>query len=361
MNKNVIVSKYRMVEMNDAFKMLKDYFLGLEKHVVEVDITKSQNYICAEDVFSKYDVPRTNTSMMDGYGIDTTKVSDSTLDVVKAIYAGDNEGENIESINKCIYVTTGSSLPANINCVVPIEKVEQIEYNKRIKLLCELKVDQFIRHTGTDVEKGQKLLNINDTISITDISLLSSTGINRVKVYKLPRIGLMSTGNEICDIDNINMNYTVDTNRVSIKLILNSLYPNIDIVDYGIIQDEWESIVNAFDKAVDDGVDMLITSGGVSMGERDLVKKFLEKNGNIVFGRLNMKPGKPTTFATYKSLAVMGLPGNPVSFVVCSYLIVSYALKLFQNQDVFPFRMIRAKLMGNHNIDTERPEYSRGM
>jgi molybdenum cofactor synthesis domain-containing protein len=361
MNKNIIVSKYPMVNMNDGFNMLKEYFLNLEKYIIEIDITKSQNHISAEDVYSKYDVPRTNTSMMDGYGLEINKISNETVEVIKSIYAGDKQDDIIDSNNKCIYVTTGSSLPTNINCVIPIEKVEQIEYNKKIRLLCKLEDNQFIRHIGSDVANGQKLLSKNDIISITDISLLASTGINRIKVYKLPRIGLISTGNEICDIDNINMIFTVDTNRVSAKLILNNLYPNLDIIDYGIIQDDIVSITNAFERANTDGVDILITSGGVSMGERDLVKKFLEINGNIVFGRLNMKPGKPTTFATFKNMAVMGLPGNPVSFVVCCYLIISYSLKLFQNQDVFPFKTIRAKLVGSHDIDTERPEYGRGM
>ena len=139
------------------------------------------------------------------------------------------------------------------------------------------------------------------------------------------------------------------------------MFPYIDLIDYGIVRDDIDKVRSVFDEAVKEKLDLFITSGGVSMGEKDLIKKFLELDGNIIFGRLNMKPGKPTTFGKYKDLAVLGLPGNPVSFTVCTYLLVIYIINLFQKHEKFPYNRYNAKLINDHKIDKERPEYSRGM
>jgi len=381
--KNVINSKYEMIETEEAMKRIREYFKKLEqesdkknrvKDISMEEINGNNSYISSEKVYSKVNVPSFKTSMMDGYGINSSLVDfNSVLKVLDKIYAGDIIGDSIlgNIKNTCIYVTTGSPLPKDIDFVIPVEYVEQIENGKLIKFNSSidnfLRSSNFIRNVGSDIHKDELLLDENKSISLHDLGILTSAGINHVSVYKLPKIGIISTGDELVNPydynSEIHMNKVVDTNRMLLIKLLREAYPNIEIIDYGIINDNLEKIEEIFANSIKDNCDFLISSGGVSMGEKDYIKIFLEKNGDIIFGRLNMKPGKPTTFGKYKNLTVFGLPGNPVSSIVCYHLIVFPAIKMFQNPNLeniqYENTRIKAKLL--HEVDlSDRPEYARG-
>jgi molybdenum cofactor synthesis domain-containing protein len=366
MEKNILMSKYPMIEMDDAFNLIKTRLNNFQKEIITIDTLKANNYISAEDIHSCINIPNNPTSMMDGYVVDYNNINiNHEVSVIGFIYAGDP----IDKINKtkldpnvCYYIATGASLPSTCNCVIPVEKVEQIDKHKIIKILKDARLENlaFTRKVGSDVSQGDLVLEKNKPINFADITVLASLGIKTVKVYKLPRVGILSSGNEICELKDYEEGKVVDTNRIFIKLLLNNLYPCIEIFDYKIITDDYESIKNVFETFIDDKINIVISSGGVSMGEKDLIKKFLEENSEILFGRLNMKPGKPTTFAVYKELAILGLPGNPVSFAVCSYIFVPYLLYLLQNFN-FKYPTINSMLLHDYKLDIERPEYTRAM
>jgi molybdenum cofactor synthesis domain-containing protein len=362
-----------MIDMNVAYDLINDYFNNkILYNIIDVEVINSLGFYSAEDVYSKINVPKFKTSMMDGYAIDINKIDlNSEVKVIKSIYVDDNT-KNTDlikefNLNICVYVTTGSPIPDPFNCVIPIEYAQQIDYNKKIKFTSdakELKEGSFIRKIGSDVKVDELVLLKNKIININDIGLLLSVGINIIKVFKTPSIAIVSTGDELADYkDNINKdNVIIDTNRIMLINLIKKDNPNWIIKDLGIIRDKIEKVECLFEQCVNEGVDILITSGGVSMGEKDLIKKYLNDKGEIIFGRLNMKPGKPTTFGRYKSVTVFGLPGNPVSCNVCYYLFINYAIRLFQNKNSdFPYSKVKARLIHQVTLDLERPEFSRGM
>jgi molybdenum cofactor synthesis domain-containing protein len=364
MNKNVLISKYPMIEMDEAFRLIKTRLENMPKTTLSIDTLNANNFITAEDVHAPVNIPSRYTSVMDGYAMDYKSIDRSqTLTVLGEIYAGDlSLSKPTDMTNRCYYITTGAPLPDGCNCIVPVERVEQVQKHKVIKLLNEAVLEDmyYVRNIGSDVRKGELVLEKDKIITIADISVLASLGVKTAKVYRLPTIGILSTGNEVCELDKFDESKVVDTNRITIKLILQSVFPGVKLFDFKIISDDMDSIKSLFEDNIKGSVDILISSGGVSMGERDLIKKFLEEHGEVVFGRLHMKPGKPTTFAMYRGIPIMALPGNPVSFTVCTYLFVLKMIYLFQNFD-YSYPTIHGKLLHDYKLDMERPEYTRGM
>lgn len=404
LDSNIITSKYKMVEMKEAYELIKNHFKNNldSDNIIEIDIFKinSENFTSSEDVYSKINLPPKETSMMDGYAINCELIDiNQEIIVIEKLFADNkivslnhnhNNGisknsPNLDEFNyknSCLYVTTGSMIPDGFNCVIPIEFVQQIEYNKKIKFINDqeilsqiLKLGKFIRSIGSDIKQGDLILQKNTKIRITDLGVLASVKITKIKVFKFPKIAIFSTGDELIDIEKTENSHSsnleiftgiVDTNRLVLKKLLKNKFPDLEINDYGIVNDDIEKIQETFDKIISDRNDILVTSGGVSMGEKDLVKKFLELKGEIIFGRLNMKPGKPTTFGKYKNLTVCGLPGNPVSCIVCYYLLLNFIIEVSINPNsdwpmYYPFKTVRAKLLHDVVLDIERPEFSRGV
>ena len=368
-------SKYQMTDMTDAFKIIELEILNLSKKTFQIDVIKAEQYIIYEDCESPLNIPIFPTSMMDGYAIKVEEINTNlNIEIISKIYAGNkNTVENIDSFkNKCSYVTTGSTIPDWCNCIIPIEYTEYIDKNN-IKIIssAQLIAGKFIRKIGCDVIKGEIIMKAGQKIQMMDISLLLSCGLKNVIVYCKPVVGILSTGDEVINIDIFsknqeiseylenNPNKIIDSNKEMIKLML--LKTNIsNVIDLGQISDEYLKVKEKMESS-SKLCDFVISSGGVSMGEKDLIKVFLEKEGKILFGRLNMKPGKPTTFAKFNDTIFFALPGNPVSCYVTYQLLLSYALNLFQNSNKFEYPTIKINILHDIDMDTERPEYQRAM
>ncbi len=197
-----------------------------------------------------------------------------------------------------------------------------------------MKFGQFIRVKGSDISQGDIVLSKNQVLRSAEIGLLATVGrISGIKVYRKPKIGLISTGNELvpADTDQLEDGQIRDSNKLMLKSVLEEFNVASEIVDYGIIKDKQNDIDGIMQKATAE-CDIVVTSGGVSMGELDLVKPYVEKEGQVFFGRLNMKPGKPTTFGKIKNALVFSLPGNPVSCFVTSHLFVVPAARILSGQ-----------------------------
>ena len=163
-----------------------------------------------------------------------------------------------------------------------------------------------------------------------EIGLLATVGrIKGIKVYKKPIIGILSTGNELVDAstESLEDGKIRDSNKLMLKNIFKEFNVAAEIKDFGTVQDEPQSLHEAMQHATKN-CHILVTSGGVSMGEMDLVKPYIENNGKVYFGRINMKPGKPTTFGDINGALVFALPGNPVSAFVTAHLFVVIAAKI---------------------------------
>ena len=183
-----------------------------------------------------------------------------------------------------------------------------------------------------------------------------------IKVFRKPVIGLLSTGNELVDASSAELEdgKIRDSNKLMLKSIIKEYQIASEVKDFGTVSDREDSLHEAMQKATKE-CDIVVTSGGVSMGELDLVKPYVENNGKVFFGRLNMKPGKPTTFGQINRALVFALPGNPVSaFVTAHLFLVTTAKKLAGQHDSYDWQSMNVQLIPrNVKVDPERPEYHR--
>lgn len=233
-------------------------------------------------------------------------------------------------------------MPEGANAVVMVEDTKLIEATedgkeeKRVEILVESKEQAMIRSIGSDCQKGDIVCRKGTLITAMggELGILASVGINSVKVYRKPKIGVLSSGNEVKDVNEQPLllpGEIRDSNRLSLLAAIRQ--QGMEGIDLGIVKDDINSMESSLKQALTK-VDVIISTGGVSMGEADYMKPLLEQklNATIHFGRVHMKPGKPTTFATIPSSSsssklIFALPGNPVSAMVTFYLFVLPALR----------------------------------
>lgn len=373
-------SAYPMVPMTEALHSISytaNAMLLSRNHSHEALSTLSHisGRVLFEAIQSPVDVPDFRASVMDGYALMGECSGGEVLEVIGGSLAGDDPTKlGTVSKGKAVYVTTGGVLPDGADTVVKIESTEEVEKGK-IKLLEKVKAGQWIREIGSDVGVGQVVVEKGCEIGPAEIGMIQMLRVEDVQVYKKLKVGVMSTGSELVDFKEafkgIGHGKIVDSNR---QMIISALQQtggeSLQIVDLGIMTDEPGEVEEKMAWALEQ-VDVLITSGGVSMGAADLVKPYLEKHGKIVFGRLMMKPGKPATFAVidqpnaeidqFKTKLAFALPGNPVSALVCFYLLVQPALAVLKGKTDYQLPKIQVSLCQTIRMDSERPEYHRAV
>mmetsp|Transcript_16494 Transcript_16494/g.17844 ORF Transcript_16494/g.17844 Transcript_16494/m.17844 type:complete len:648 (+) Transcript_16494:44-1987(+) len=320
--------------------------------------------VLAETLVAPAPFPSFPASIMDGYAV-KGPIEPGVYDLIDKVFAGDNPSRGIQSSSEISYITTGSQVPSGANSVVKIEDTEKISENQ-VRIKVSAKVGANIREIGSDIEQGQVVLKEGDRLGPVELGLLATTGFTKVKIYKRPVIGVMSTGNELVEPwEETTGSQIRDSNRISLYSAFRE--DGYDVIDYGIMKDSKEEMQAFFLKILHE-IDVIITSGGVSMGAADFIKPILAEIGKIHFNKLNMKPGKPTTFATIavegkaNPVLFFGLPGNPVSCIVTKSLFVNPALKRLQgfSSDKCLHPQINVKLIGDKIVlDPERPEYHR--
>ena len=236
-------------------------------------------------------------------------------------------------------------------------------------VLSTIRRGQDIRAVGSDIKEGEVLVAAKDKIGPVELGLLAMLGINTVQVYKLPKVGILSSGDELVDAfekqTKLQIGQIYDANRPMLLAAARSPSEgNVEVVDLGILKDVDDG-GGFLDEAIKQGCDVLVTSGGVSMGDRDYIKPALEKRGKVHVGRLMMKPGKPFTFATVdeSDMLVFALPGNPVSSIVTFKLLVMPALRKLHGEDVHDHGYMRLDCTLDDDIllDKVRPEYHRAV
>ena len=228
-----------------------------------------------------------------------------------------------------MYVTTGGPISSYFDAVIPVEETEYVD-ESHIKILKQMASGQFVREPGSDIKQGEVVLERLQVIRAAEIGLLATVGrVRGIKVFRKPVIGLLSTGNEIVDAGTeiLDDGKIRDSNKLMLTAILKELQVAREIKDYGAVGDTEEELHSAMQTATSE-CDIVVTSGGVSMGEMDLVKPYIESKGEVYFGRLNMKPGKPTTFGKLNKALIFALPGNPVSAFVTAHLFVVPSAKI---------------------------------
>ncbi|KAJ5178234.1 uncharacterized protein N7500_000933 [Penicillium coprophilum] len=360
-NRRYRSSPYPMLSVDEALRRINEHTPDPE--VVEVPVTTSLiGSVIAEDVYAAEAVPAYRASIVDGYAViapDSSAAGQSTKGIFPvASVTHANFGGNLEPLQPgtIARITTGAPLPPNANAVVMVEDTildsctPDGKEEATVEILAEdIEPGENVREPGSDVMLGSKIVARGDFISPVggEIGLLASTGTKTVKVFRKPRVGVLSTGDELVehsDPRTLTGGQIRDSNRPSLLSCLNSW--GFETVDLGIARDtpasELENALRDSLRGVgraSTSVDVIITTGGVSMGELDLLKPTIERSlgGTIHFGRVAMKPGKPTTFATVpfkptgdatssqqerQSKLIFSLPGNPASALVTLNLFV---------------------------------------
>lgn len=292
-----------------------------------VPITSAAGRVTAEPVISPLNVPPFANSAMDGYAIRMADLMMQPLEVAGKAFAGAPfSGE--WPAGTCIRIMTGAPVPEGAEAVVMQEETEQQE--GKIRINASVLTGQNIRLAGEDLAEGAPVLAAGVRLGAAELPLLASLGIPRVTVFRRVRLAVFSTGDELQPVGTpLGAGQIYDTNRFAVTLMLEKL--GCEVIDLGIIPDNPESLRLAFERA-DERADVVISSGGVSVGEADYTKQMLESLGEVTFWKLAIKPGKPFAFGRLQNSWFCGLPGNPVSAALTFYQLVQPLLAKLTGQ-----------------------------
>ena len=325
----------------------------------ELPIKEALGRTLAENLLSTINVPGHTNSAMDGYAIyggDIPSSGTNQLVNIGTAFAGKPFHGKVNN-GECVRIMTGAAMPDQTDTVIMQEHVQVNDNN--ITIDGTHVAGQNVRQAGEDIPLGGTVLNQGKCLHPADIGLLASVGISKVKVLNKLRVAFFSTGDELKPVGStLEVGQIYDSNRYTLHGMLSRL--GVEIIDLGVIEDKREAVENAFLRAADQA-DVIITSGGVSVGEADFVKDTLEKIGKVNFWKVAMKPGRPLAFGKIKNALFFGLPGNPVSVMVTFYMFVQPALKKLMGQVYIQPLMINAICETKLRKRPGRVEYQRGI
>ena len=285
----------------------------------QLPLAEAIGYVLAEDILSPIFVPPFDNSAMDGYAIRIADLNNSNvLPSAGKSFAGQPfEGEWPKGT--CVRIMTGAQIPEGCDAVIMQENTEQTEQGVKFNQT-DVKPQNNIRPTGDDIRKDDVVLPKGARLTARDIPMIATLGISHVTVVRKPRVAFFSTGDELKPLgEPLEAGQIYDSNRYGIKPLIENF--GCEPVDLGIIPDCPEELKATFEKA-QTLADVVVTSGGVSVGEADYTKDILEELGQIGFWKLAIKPGKPFAFGKLSTAWFCGLPGNPVSAVLTMYVLV---------------------------------------
>jgi molybdopterin molybdotransferase len=329
---------------------------------ITLPLSKALGFTLAENIISSKNVPPFNNSAMDGYAVnasDLTSCSDKhpvQLRQIGQSFAGAPFYGEIKA-GCCIRIMTGAVVPASLNCVVMQEQCT-VEGDLITFKLAPV-VNNNVRFIGEDLKIGEIVLQQGHKLTPRDIPLLASLGIDNVTVYRQLKVAVLSSGDELKGLGEILSDGEIyDSNRYSIMALLSRL--NVEVIDFGIIKDDYSLIKAAILKA-DQQADVVISSGGVSVGEADFIKGVLNEIGKIEFWKLAIKPGKPFAFGRLPNSIFFGLPGNPVSAIVTLYQLAIPAMAKLGGETFKPALRFNAICHDQLYKKSGRTDFQRGV
>ncbi|XP_059487710.1 gephyrin isoform X2 [Neocloeon triangulifer] len=362
-------SPYPMISVEAALDIILAEIGNLQQ-TTKLPISQALGYIAAADCTSLCDIPPYPASTKDGYAV-LSEDGAGERKVVGDIVAGGVDQNQQLSHGECLRITTGAAVCGGADAVVQVEDTELLDSTLDGKVELKIKVleaaikGQDIRPKGSDLSRGEVVVQKGTKIGPAQIGALASAGLSQVTVYEQPSVAIFSTGDEILDVNvSAHSPFAIyDSNRPTLMALL--VQHGFHVHDLGIAKDIPEQIADTLRKGFNVS-DVVISSGGVSMGEKDFLKHILatEFQAQIHFGRINMKPGKPTTFATCsfggRKKFVFALPGNPVSATVTCHLFALPALRALAGFDTKYRGEMSVQLAEDIKLDI-RPEFCRAV
>ncbi len=303
---------------------------------ITIPIEESLDRILAKPLIASVDSPSFSNSSMDGFAVISTDLKGAfnnipiELEIIGVIPAGIQPKDNVAG-GQAMKIMTGAMIPEGADSIIPVEGTNfnfhepKFESIKKVKIFKENKAGDYIRHKGEDFKIGQVLLEKFHILRGQDLSIFAMMGVEKIEVYSKPVIGIFSTGDELLTIgEKLESGKIRETNSYSLKSQI--LKSGADTIDFGIVKDNEDDIRDLLEKAFAENVNMIISSAGVSAGEFDYVRKIVEEAGQLGFWKVNMRPGKPLAFGSFKGIPFFGLPGNPVSAFIGYEVFISAAI-----------------------------------
>src|SRR5687768_1688606 len=335
-------------------------FLAPVSGLVRVPVRDALGRVVAEDILSPVDVPSHRNSAMDGWalrGADLKAEGETTLAEIGVAFAGKPFAGKVGA-GQCVRIMTGGVVPEGADTVGMQERAKAD--GKSVTFAAGQKTGQNVREAGEDVKAGAVALRRGRMVRPAELGLVASLGIGEVAVYRRLRVAFFSTGDELKSIGTaLGEGEIYDSNRYTLHGMLTRL--GCEVIDMGVVPDQPAALERAFRTAAA-SADVVITSGGVSVGEADYVKALLDKLGEVLFWKIAMKPGRPLAYGRIGDAHFFGLPGNPVSVMVTFYRFVRDALRILMGQrDVAPMPVFPATLGKAIRKVPGRTEFQRGI
>ena len=308
--------------LDDALALLFESARPIERTEV-IPIDEATGRVMADHAESRVDVPPFDRAAMDGYAVaaeDTFGAGaydPKTLRCIERVYTGSVPTKPIAR-GECVEIATGAPLPEGADAVVMVEETEKVDADT-VRVLTPVYPRQHVGRRGADITAGQKLLAPGDVLSPSRIGALAAIGITEVQVYAKPRVAILSTGNEIVEPGRpLSPGQIYDINRFTLSSVIGA-HGGVPVV-YPTAPDTIDHLTAAVDATAAE--DLLVFSGGSSVGERDLIMDVLHRAGDVLFHGIAVKPGKPTVFGKIGGRPVLGMPGYPTSCLSNAYMLL---------------------------------------
>jgi len=328
-----------------------------------VQLADAVGKIVARPVFAPLSLPPFSASAMDGYALrkaDLVANPSATFNVVGESLAGHPYSGPVGSY-ECVRVFTGALVATDCDQVV-VQEQSIIQAPAEVVFNGELPLESYIRGIGHDIVKGAMLVDKGQRLNAFDAGHLAAAGVTRICAHKPVRVGVFSTGDELVEPgtppEDLQLGQIYDSNRFTVSSLLANA--PCQITNYGCLADNAEHVITALQRASTE-CDVLITSGGVSVGDADFVTNAIEALGTLGFWRLNLKPGKPLAFAQIGNSYLFGLPGNPVSTIVTLLMVAMPAIAYLGGQQPQPPLAVEARLTTPITHTPGRMEFQRGI
>src|SRR5690606_32328280 len=312
-----------------ARRYIRDYLSPVSARE-SIALRNALGRVLAADILSPCNVPNHDNSAMDGYAFNADDLEangETRLKIIGTAFAGQAFAGSLGN-GECVRIMTGAVMPAGSDTVVVQERVAvEGDY---IRFTDGPKRGMNMRYAGEDLRQGQVVLPTGHLIRAADLGLVASLGIGEVRVYRRLRVAYFSTGDELASIGQpLAAGQVYDSNRYTLHGMLTRL--GVEPIDMGVVRDDPQLLEQALLEA-SSCADVILTSGGVSVGEADFMKQLLEKLGQVVFWKIAMKPGRPLAYGKVGNAHYFGLPGNPVSVMVTFYQFVREAMLVLMGQ-----------------------------
>ncbi|ELA6649117.1 MULTISPECIES: bifunctional molybdopterin-guanine dinucleotide biosynthesis adaptor protein MobB/molybdopterin molybdotransferase MoeA [Vibrio] len=338
----------------------QEKILSLVNTVSEIEACKIENAygrILAEHIISPVNVPQYTNSAMDGYAIRSDDVDRDSYQVVAEVMAGHAYDQPLE-VGQAVKIMTGAPTPRNGDTVVMREQASQ-EGDKVTFNGANIKAGQNVRQAGEDLAIGSDVFTAGTRLASPEMGMIASLGFGEANVFRKLKVAVFSTGDEVqAPGTEQKANSIYDSNRFTIMGMLEKL--GCEILDFGILEDNEQLMIEALENASAQA-DVVMTSGGVSVGDADYIKLALDKLGQIDFWRINMRPGRPLAFGQINNKPFFGLPGNPVAVMVSFINFVEPALRKMQGEQGWKPLKVNAIATENLRSRQGRTEFSRGI